>query len=55
MMRETMRCYVVRYAGKFITSIGCHSKWEAIDRVYNRNIHQYPWIERSKLTAVLKK
>jgi len=45
--------YKVRYAGKHIRIISAHSKWEAIDRVYNDNIGEYPWIERKKLTAVL--
>lgn len=52
---ESKQYYRVRYAGKDICIISAHSKWEAIDRVYNDNISRYTWIVRQKLTAVLTK
>lgn len=52
---EQTQSYKVRYASKHITIISAHSKWEAIDRTYNENIEQYPWIERRLLTAVLNR
>jgi hypothetical protein len=58
---EQTQSYKVRYAwgqgSRFthIKTISAHSRWEAIDRVYNENIGQFPWIERSKLTAVLNR
>ena len=50
---ESKQYYKVRYAGKDICNISAHSKWEAIDRVFNDNISRYPWIVRQKLSAVL--
>ena len=50
---EKTQSYKVRYASKYIKTISAHSKWEAIDRVYNEFIGQYAWIERRLLTAVL--
>jgi len=52
---ERKRYYKVRYAGRLIRVFPAHSKWEAIDRVYNENIAKHPWIDRSKLTAVLNR
>lgn len=52
---ERKRYYKVRYAGRLIKVFPAHSKWEAIDRVYHENITQYPWIDRSKFTAVLNR
>lgn len=52
---EKTQNYKVRYASKHIKTIEAHSKWEAIDRIYNDNIGQFPWIERNKLTAVLSR
>ena len=52
---EQTHSYYVRYASKHIKTISAHSKWEAIDRVYNDNIGEYPWIERKKLTATLNR
>jgi hypothetical protein len=52
---ERKNYYKVRYAGKLIKVIPAHSKWEAIDRIYNNNINEYPWIKRDKLTAVKSK
>jgi hypothetical protein len=52
---ERKNYYKVRYAGKLIKVIPAHSKWEAIDRIYNDNINEYPWIKRDKLTAVKSK
>lgn len=55
MHRERQSYYKVRYAGKLIKVIPAHSKWEAIDRIYNENIERYKWILREKLTAVKSK
>lgn len=44
--------YKVRYANKFIILVNASSKWHAIDQVYSQNKEQYPWIERSKFTAI---
>ena len=52
---EAIRYFKVRYAGKLIKVLPAHTKWEAIDRVYNENVGKYKWIERSKFTAVLKR
>lgn len=52
---ERKNYYKVRYAGKLIKVIPAHSKWEAIDRIYNDSINEYPWIKRNKLTAVLNR
>jgi hypothetical protein len=52
---ERQNYYKVRYAGKLIKVIPAHSKWEAMDRVYNQNIQEFPWIKREKLTAVLNR
>ena len=52
---EQTQSYKVRYASKHIKTISAHSRWEAIDRIYNENIGQFPWIERNKLTATLNR
>ena len=60
---EQTQSYNVRYASKHIKTISAHSKWEAIDRVYNEYIQQYAWhiqdgmapIERRLLTATLNR
>ena len=52
---EQTQNYKVRYSGKLIRIVTAHSKWEAIDRVYNEFIGQYAWIERRLLTAVLNR
>jgi|TARA_R110000803_G_scaffold95632_3_gene163721 hypothetical protein len=52
---EAQNYYKVRYAGKLIKVIPAHSKWEAMDRIFNDNIQRYPWINRQKLTAVKSK
>jgi len=51
-MKEKQHYFRVRYATKFIEIVLAHSKWEAIDKVYSKNIDQYKWIKRSKFTAV---
>ena len=38
---ERQKYFKVRYAGKLIKVIPAHTKWEAIDRVYNENIGKY--------------
>ncbi len=53
-MRERMYRFHVRYAGKLIQVVTAHTKYEAIDRVYNANVDEYKWIERNKFTAVKK-
>jgi hypothetical protein len=55
MYRERKHYYKVRYAGKLIKVLSAHSKWEAIDRIYNDNIGRYKWIVREKFTAVKSK
>jgi predicted metal-dependent hydrolase len=55
---EQTHSYNVRYASKHIKTISAHSKWEAIDRVYNEYMEQYAWygsIERRLLTATLNR
>ncbi len=52
MHSERQHYYKVRYAGKLIKVLPAHSKWEAIDRVYNDNISKFPWIIRAKFNAV---
>ena len=52
---EAMRYFKVRYAGKLIKVVPAHTKWEAIDRVYNENVGTYKWIVRSKFNAVIQK
>tara|TARA_R110000803_G_scaffold56959_3_gene114657 strand:+ start:6248 stop:6409 length:162 start_codon:yes stop_codon:yes gene_type:complete len=52
---ENLKYYRVRYAGKPIKVIPAHSKWEAIDRIYNDNIKQYAWIKRELLTATIRR
>ncbi|NND24067.1 MAG: hypothetical protein HKN86_05170 [Acidimicrobiia bacterium] len=52
---ERQSYYNVRYAGKLIQVIPAHTKWEAIDRIYNKNIGTHPWIKREKFTAVKSK
>jgi hypothetical protein len=55
MHSERQNYYKVRYAGKLIKVLPAHSKWEAIDRIYNENIGRYKWIVREKFTAVKSK
>jgi len=52
---EAIKYFKVRYAGKLIKVLPAHTKWEAIDRVYNENVGTYKWIERSKFTATKQK
>lgn len=52
---EAQKYFKVRYAGKLIKVIPAHTKWEAIDRVYNENIGKYKWILREKFTAVVSR
>ena len=52
---EAIRYFKVRYAGKLIKILPAHTKWEAIDRVYNENVGTYKWIVRSKFNAVIQK
>jgi|TARA_R100000935_G_scaffold10727_1_gene21412 hypothetical protein len=49
---EQQSYYKVRYAGKLIKVVTAHSKWQAIDIIYEKNKSQFPWIIRQKLTAV---
>tara|TARA_Y100001973_G_C5203998_1_gene340032 strand:- start:3631 stop:3825 length:195 start_codon:yes stop_codon:yes gene_type:complete len=51
-MKEKKHYFKVRYATKFIEIVLAHSKWEAIEKVYSKNIDRYKWIQRSKFTAV---
>jgi hypothetical protein len=51
-MLERKHYFKVRYASKHIETICAHSKWEAIDMVYSKNIQRYGWIQRRLLTAV---
>jgi len=55
MHRERQHYFNVRYAGRLIKVIPAHTKFEAIDRVYNENIGRYKWIVREKFTAVKSK
>ncbi len=55
MHRERQTYFSVRDVGKPIVVIPAHTKWEAIDRVYNENIGRYKWIVREKFTAVKSK
>ena len=52
---EAQKYFKVRYAGKLIKVVPAHTKWEAIDRVYNENIGKYKWILREKFTAVVSR
>jgi len=52
---EKQYYFHVRYAGKLIEVVAAHTKWEAIDRIYNKNIGRFDWILREKFTAVRKK
>jgi hypothetical protein len=45
--------YKVRYAKKLIKLVLADSKWHAIEQVYSQNKEHYPWIERSKFSAVI--
>tara|TARA_R110002020_G_scaffold111976_2_gene258139 strand:- start:2245 stop:2406 length:162 start_codon:yes stop_codon:yes gene_type:complete len=51
-MKEKQHYFKVRYATKPIETILAHSKWEAIEKVYSKNIDRYKWIQRCKFTAI---
>ena len=52
---ELKNWYKVRYKLKHIKTISAHSKWEAMDRVYNENLGKLPRMDRKLLTAVLSR
>tara|TARA_B100002019_G_C21265277_1_gene599080 strand:- start:629 stop:790 length:162 start_codon:yes stop_codon:yes gene_type:complete len=52
---ERQYYFKVTYAGRFIKVVPAHTKFEAIDRVYNENVGEYKWIVRSKFNAIKQK
>lgn len=52
---ERQYYFKVKYAGRLIKVVPAHTKFEAIDRVYNENVGEYKWILREKFTAVISR
>jgi hypothetical protein len=48
---ETRRSFSVYHKGQFIQRVVAHTKWEAVDRVYNALFTEHPEISRQNLQA----
>ena len=52
---ENEYLYEVYYQNVLVKTIIAHTKWEAIDKVYNRLIPEYPNLVRSLFRVKLKR
>lgn len=48
---ETRRSFSVYHKEQFIQRVVAHTKWEAVDRVYNALCTEHPEIQRFNLKA----
>jgi hypothetical protein len=49
---ESKYYFKLYYDQKYVLLVAAHTRWEAIDRAYNKFVVDYPKIDRTKFKAI---